>query len=157
MTAIAKVRAEDPESELLAAMVIFWPASPWEPLATPDQRAVVQQWSDELQVNIVPGCVLTAADAQREIIDATVLANCVHDACARKAEQGGPDNKPPRGVAVGLKSNLHLGIYEGYASASSIGHLLVTKIQDVASLLGREVTDPSIGLQVQVLLYPGVL
>ena len=166
MTATATKRAVD--GELLAAMVVFWPSAPWEPLATGDidqldQRGAAQWWSDLLQGTIVPGCLQPPQplpDGLEDlIIDASALASCVFDACATELEaQLGV--KPPRGEAVGERPPEHIyGEYEGFSVADPrlLCHLLRPQIFDVPSVFGPGSGPLDRGLQVNVLLARGVL
>ena len=154
MTATAMARAAT--GELLTAMVVFWPSYPWERLAIPRQNGVVQQWSDTLQTTIVPTCAMQTARVPFELgwitIDASRLANCMHDECAQLAQ-------PSRAVFVGLMppDTLDPMVANHFASFDPYGHLLVVRHDDVLSLLNRgSFRDVSV-LQVSVLLGPGVL
>ena len=87
------------------------------------------------------------------IVDASRLATCVHDECARLA-------RPPRGAFVGLKQPTDghsIAIDEGFSINDPTGHLLMVRHHDVLSLLHCGSFHDGSALQVNVLLGPGVL
>ena len=146
--------------EKLAALVIFWPTPPWEPVVAANQKDVVQQWSDRLEGKIVPACVRTVAVVDvygpwtaPANIDASKFADCVYNACAWYSR-----GQAPRAVAVGLKTPFSAP-YESYSIADQTGHLLRPHPIDIDVMLHR-VFDPAFAhhvLQVIVLLGPGIL